>query len=116
MTKLACKFVSLSAFALSLSLSILPASAAENDQIKVTVPFAFTAGKSHLPAGDYTVVEENGSGLILIESDKGKAMLITHNGPFVSEARASGLRFQRTGKGLALTEVRMPGKPVSMIP
>jgi hypothetical protein len=60
--------------------SVTPAFGEDLGQVKVTIPFAFRAGSVSMPAGDYTVIEENAGGLFLIEGRSGSAMFVTAPG------------------------------------
>jgi len=95
-----------------------PAFAEEMGQVKVTIPFAFRAGTVNLPAGEYTVVEENAGGLFLIEGRQGSAMFVTAPGQQNEGLMASKpeLKFQRSGQDSILTEIRMSESPSHMIP
>ena len=61
--------------ALSLSLAAMPAFGGELETLRVTVPFAFTAGKTNLPAGDYTVYESDAH-LLTIRGEKGSVLIL----------------------------------------
>ena len=75
---------------------------------RVTVPFAFTAGKASLPAGDYTVYE-NDAHLLTIRGLKAAAMILGTPGSEVEEDR-NALSFEHTDKGYTLKTVRASGK------
>jgi hypothetical protein len=100
--------------ALSLSLAALPAFGGELEPLHVTVPFAFTAGKTTLPAGDYTVYE-NDAHLLTIRGNKGGVLILGVPGNEAEDDKSS-LSFQRTDKGYSLTSVRSAGKAASVIP
>jgi hypothetical protein len=96
--------------ALGVSLAGVPAFAGES--LRVSVPFAFTAGKTSLPAGDYTVYEDEDNHLLTIRGDKGSILLLGTPG---TTAATTALGFQRTGKGYALTSVHSAGRTASVI-
>jgi len=91
----------------------LPAVAADPDPMHVTVPFAFTAGKTTLPAGSYVVTEED-SGVIMIKGNKGTAILLGTAGGDISTDKAS-ISFERNDKGYYLKSVHGWGKISSSI-
>jgi hypothetical protein len=96
----------------ALSALALPAAAAEIETIRMTVPFAFTAGTVAFSAGDY-VVSQSENHIVTIVGKGGDAILVAT--PVATPASsASGsatctLTFERTDKGNMLTGVRMPG-------
>jgi len=109
------KLRTLTAFsAFSLSLAAVPAFGGELEPLHVTVPFAFTAGKTSLPAGEYTV-SENDAHLLTIRGEKGSILILGTPGNEVEEDKYA-LSFQHTDKGYALTAVHSAGKAASLIP
>jgi hypothetical protein len=53
---------------------------AETYSVKVTVPFAFSAGAAELPAGEYMISPLTGFGsVLLIEGAKAKAIVMTQS-------------------------------------
>jgi hypothetical protein len=109
------KLRTLTAFsALSLSLAAVPAFAGELETLRVTVPFAFTAGKTNLPAGDYTVFE-NEAHLLTIRGEKGSVLILGTPGTETEEDKCA-LSFQHTDKGYALKAVHSAGKAASLVP
>jgi hypothetical protein len=87
----------------------LPATAGEYD-LRVTVPFAFTAGTATLPAGDYVISQQVDSRFLTIGGKGGATILVTVSQNPAGELRTSNLTFERNGKGNTLTEIRMLGK------
>lgn len=83
--------------------SALPVCAAEIDPIHVNVPFEFKAGKSLLPAGEYTVSEEE-SGVITIKGNKGGVMVLGSFGSQSATEKAS-ISFGKGEKGYYLKSV-----------
>jgi|SRR5579863_2279582 len=94
-----------------LSTAALPAMAAENDMLRVTVPFAFTAGKAILPAGDYVISQQLDSHILTIGGKGGTAIMVAIPQEPAGGLKASNLTFERTSKGNALMEVNMFGRP-----
>lgn len=98
---------------IGLSLAAVPASASQLDPLRVSVPFAFTAGKTSLPAGDYTVLEDD-SKVILIRGSRGGVLLL---GTYSAEVpgEKSGISFRHTAKGYILQAVHASGRPSTVI-
>src|ERR1700728_3396691 len=92
------------------STAALPATAAENDTLRVTVPFAFTAGTATLPAGDYVISQEPDSHFLTIGGKGGGAILVTVSQNPAGDLRTSNLTFERSGNGNTLMEIQMSGK------
>src|ERR1700746_1056955 len=92
---------------LGLSMAALPALAGELEPLRVSVPFAITAGKANFPAGDYTVYE-NDAHLLTIRGVK-TAMILGTPGADVEEDHKT-LSFEHTEKGYTLKAVRASGK------
>jgi hypothetical protein len=93
----------------------LPVLAAENDSVRVTVPFVFTAGAATLPAGDYVISQQLDSHFLTIEGKGGAAILIAIPEARAGELRMSNVTFERNGKTNTLMEVRMYGKPSAIL-
>lgn len=109
------KLTTLLAFsAIGMSLAALPAFGGELTPIHVNVPFSFTAGKTVLPAGEYTVYE-NESHLLTIRGVKSAVMVLATPGT-ESDSEVSSLGFERTGKGFCLRTVNTAGHPSSVVP
>ena len=101
-----------SAIGMSLG-AALPAFCSDLDPIHVSVPFAFVAGKTNLPAGDYTVYEEN-THVIMLKGNHGSAILL--GAPGEEDRDKAGLSFQHTDKGYFLKAVHTLGRPSSLLP
>jgi hypothetical protein len=97
---------------LALSAAALPSMAAETE-FRVTVPFAFTAGKASLPAGDY-VVSQSENHILTIVGKGGGAMVIAWSAGSAGTSAASALTFERTSRGNALTEVSLFGSATDL--
>jgi hypothetical protein len=109
------KLTTLLAFsAIGMSFAAMPASANELEPLHVTVPFAFTAGKTAMPAGEYTVYENN-SHLVMIRGTKASVLILGTPGVDSQDAKNS-LGFERTSKGIALRSIHAVGKATSVIP
>src|SRR5579863_3468496 len=100
--------------AIGTSLAALPASGADLTPLRVNVPFAFTAGKTAMPAGQYTVYESD-SHVITIRGAKSAIMVLSLPGA-ESENEPNALGFERSGNGFALRTVRATGRPSSILP
>jgi hypothetical protein len=88
---------------------------ADSINLRVSVPFDFTVGKTFFPAGDYRISEQDTSGILTIEGAKGAAMTLTSFGE-MEQHETPGLSFQRTPKGVVLKAVHTYGRPSSVIP
>jgi hypothetical protein len=97
---------------LALSAAALPSMAAETE-LRVTVPFAFTAGKASLPAGDY-LVSQSENHILTIVGKGGGAMVIAWSAGSTGTSAASALTFERTSRGNALTEVNLFGSATDL--
>jgi hypothetical protein len=102
---------SMALFAIGITSAALPAFASE--PFHVTVPFAFRAGATSLPAGDYTVVEES-SHVVMLRGTRGSAILLATAGPDTDRDK-SALNFARTDKGYFLKAVHSYGRPTSVL-
>lgn len=100
--------------AIGLSLAALPAFAAESEPLHVNVPFAFTAGKTALPAGEYTVYENNAH-LLMIRGAKASVLILGTPGVEAQDEK-NALGFERTPKGIQLRSVHSAGRPSAVIP
>jgi hypothetical protein len=94
----------------ALSLFATAAFGTETDTLRVTVPFAFTAGSAILPAGDY-VISQQDSQILTIGGKGGSAILMTMPQGQSADPRKSNVTFGRTSKGNTLLEVQMSGRP-----
>jgi len=109
------KLTTLLAFsAIGTSLAALPAFGADLTPLRVNVPFAFTAGKTAMPAGEYTVYESD-SHVITIRGVKSAIMVLATPGT-ESDNEATALGFERSGNGFSLRTVRAAGRPSSILP
>lgn len=98
-----------------LSLSLLGvASAADVETLRVSIPFAFTAGSATLPAGDYVISQQTDGRILTIGGKRGGAILVAIPQDASGDPASAHLKFARTSKGATLLEVDMAGKP-SMI-
>lgn len=96
-------------FTLSTALAVVAANA--QDKVAARIPFTFRAGKSVLPAGEYTFSTIGPAGTVLVRSieQKANAMLIA-NAVQASQRPAGGkLVFHRYGDTYFLSQVWKPG-------
>ncbi len=100
--------------ALGLSCAALPAFGGELQPLHVSVPFTFTAGKTTLPAGEYTVTE-NESHIVMLRGEKSSVLLLSMPGTD-SQNDKNALDFERTSKGFELRSIRAVGRPMSVLP
>ena len=108
------KLRSLIAFsAIAVASAVVPAFGSEADPLHVSVPFAFKAGTTTLPAGDYTIAEEN-SGVIMIKGTHGNAIVLSWAGAENNSDKA-GVSFARNERGYVLKSVHAWGRMSSSI-
>jgi hypothetical protein len=99
--------------AIGISTAASSAFGSEFQPLHVTVPFAFVAGRTSLPAGDYTV-SETGAHAVMIRGSRASAIVLGSAGG-EAESDRSSLGFQRTEKGIYLKTVRTAGRPISVL-
>ncbi|HWD98178.1 MAG TPA: hypothetical protein VG345_04055 [Bryobacteraceae bacterium] len=102
------------AVSLSLAFCAAPVFGADSYNLRVSVPFDFTVGKTFFPAGDYRISEQETNGILTIEGPKAAAMTLTSFGS-IDPREAPGLSFQRTSKGVVLKAVHTWGHPANVI-
>lgn len=102
---------SLAVFGLVTFGAAVPAFASDNEPLHVTVPFAFRAGKTLLPAGEYFVYTE-ASNVIMIKGTRGSAILLSSPSSVAASDKV-GISFDRDGDDYCLRSVHAWGKPVS---
>jgi hypothetical protein len=93
----------LSLVAMSLLLNINGAYA--QSVAKANVPFAFNVGSSQLPAGNYIVKVEGGSGLIMIRNSTTLATVLSLGQYESPGGKSRKLVFQRLGNRYFLTQI-----------
>jgi len=99
--------------AFGVTTAAVPAYCGGMETLRVTVPFAFTAGAKNLPAGDYTVLEGD-SHVLTIRGSRGSAMVLATAGEEgVSDKNA--LTFRHTDKGYFLQTVYTEGRPSNLL-
>lgn len=103
------------AVSLGLAFCAAPIFGADSFNLRVSVPFDFTVGKTLFPAGDYRISEQEQSGILTIEGAKGATMTLTSYGD-MDQRETPGLSFQRTSKGVVLKAVHTYGRPANVIP
>lgn len=102
--------VALAAMAASITVAVVaaPAFGRLHNQIRVTIPFAFSVGKTAMPAGEYTV-QDIANGALHVKSMKGDESTIALGRLETEEIPAEGtptLVFNRYGSECFLSEVR----------
>ena len=102
------------AVSLGLAFCAAPIFGADSFNLRVSVPFDFTVGKTSFPAGDYRISEQEANGVLTIEGAKNAAMMLTSFGD-TQEGEPARLSFQRTAKGVVLKAVHASGHPASLI-
>jgi hypothetical protein len=99
--------------AIGVTTAAVPAFCGSSETLRITVPFAFTAGGANLPAGDYTVFEGD-SHVLTIRGNRGSAMVLATVGEEgVSDKNA--LTFRHTEKGYFLRTVYTEGRPSNLL-
>lgn len=93
--------------------AVSPAFASDGEPLHVTVPFAFKAGKTLLPAGDYTVYSDD-SRVVIVKGAHGSAILLGSAGPDVAGDK-SGVSFERDSTGYCLKSIHSYGKVSSTV-
>jgi hypothetical protein len=99
--------------ALGVTTTAVPAFGGETETLRVTVPFAFTAGATNLPAGDYTVLEGNAH-VLTIRGTGGSAMVLASSGDEGDRDR-NALTFRHTDRGYFLQAVYAGGRPSTVL-
>ena len=96
-----------------LALAVLGAHGARaQEPVLANIPFAFTAGKMALPAGEYRVQESaQGSFMLLIQrTDRSAATYVISNAVEVNKPQTqSKLIFQRSGNHYYLSQIWVEG-------
>ncbi len=88
-----------------LSLLLTAAGAYAQSGERAKVPFAFTVGTAHVPAGTYTVKKQFGTNVVMISNVRtGAAVLVLGNAESPSKI-AEKLIFHRDGSHYTLTEI-----------
>jgi hypothetical protein len=93
----------LSLVVMSLLLNVNGANA--QSAAKANVPFAFNVGSSQLPAGNYIVKVEGGSGLIMIRNSTTLATVLSLGQYESPGGKSRKLVFQRLGNRYFLTQI-----------
>jgi photosystem II stability/assembly factor-like uncharacterized protein len=101
--------------AIGVTTAAVPAFCADPETLRVTVPFAFRAGRANLPAGNYTVVESD-SHTVMIRGSRGSAILLSTTGGEEGDSDKNALSFRHTDKGYFLKAVYAAGRPSNLFP
>lgn len=93
--------------ALAAVLGMGAAHAAERKTMRAEIPFAFRAGDTQLPAGEYTVWQNPGNGYVAIASAAGTARAALFANPgYPAQHNQATLVFHRYGDTYFLAEIR----------
>ncbi len=94
-----------------LTLGALAASASAPDKFRIDVPFNFTAGKTPLPAGKYTIVWDRMPNMIQLTDQSGRiwAALNVSEQTRTSTAEKSSVFFYHHGDHYFLSSVKRRG-------
>ena len=95
------------AVGLAIGLAAAPVEAGLRGPVEVTIPFAFNAGRSTMPAGEYTV-RQIGEGTLSVEAESGEHILVLSRVESTGKAGdgAASLVFACYGEDRFLSEVR----------
>lgn len=78
---------------------------AQEHAVKATVPFDFTVGNAHVPAGTYTIWSTGDPGLIEVRNDSGKATIFGSVYTAGKSAQTGKLVFDQYGDRYFLHEI-----------
>ena len=91
-------------------LALATSLSAESALLQVNVPFAFMAGTTPMPAGNYTIEEPTMHGVLLLRGSQPNStalVLAVNAGP--STTTRAGVTFSRRGGDVVLSTVSVPG-------
>jgi len=110
------KSIKLTCAVLGLSLASLTPLMAETS-LRVNVPYPFVAGKVKLPAGVYTIQEEEVNGVVTIRDSAGKAVVVL-SGPGMQTASGArpSLIFVNVGGEMVLSTIQGAENPSRVLP
>jgi hypothetical protein len=94
--------------------SMVTAHAQPAFSLRAHIPFAFQVGSATLPAGDYTVRQDDISGVIMLQAYNGRAAAFTTS-PSSAAGRNTQLVFERRNRRVVLTEIRLSDQPSRMV-
>lgn len=90
-----------------------PAASAQTNEMRITIPFAFTADNVPLPAGSYTVSRHGDYFVYLSNVNTGETkILMTRSEAGESNLGASRLTFHRQPGGIYLGQIWIAGSSV----
>ena len=78
---------------------------AQNQAVKANVPFDFTVGNAHVPAGTYTISSAETQNIIMLRSDSGKVSIFGIGYADDNQSQASKLVFDKQGDRYFLREI-----------
>ena len=91
-------------------LAFAAAACAQTEVVTVRVPFAFQAGGTLLPAGDYRVSKADGSNILLMHGGPGASAAFLTMSVDTNASEEASLVFSRQGGSLVLSTIRLPGR------
>ena len=96
---------------LCLLLAAVPAAGQAQTQWRTTVPFEFMIGDTLMPAGDYTILSDPATGLVIFRNDNGGHLLAryTRNIPVRQAVEKTELKFMMSGGKHVLHQLWMQG-------
>jgi hypothetical protein len=89
-----------------LSLLLTTAGAYAQSSARAKVPFAFTVGMAHVPAGTYSVTKKFGTNVVMISNVRTGAAVLALGTPQWPSKITDKLIFHRVGSHYYLTEIR----------
>jgi hypothetical protein len=86
--------------------------------LHVHIPFGFVVGNSKLPAGDYVIQEDNGTGIVFLQNQAAKsaAAVLSFTGRSSFQDQAPRLVFERRNGQTVLTQIQTSSTPSRMLP
>ncbi len=96
---------------LCLLLAAVPAAGQAQTQWRTTVPFEFMIGDTLMPAGDYTILSDPATGLVIFRNANGGHLLAryTRNIPVPQAVEKTELKFMMNGDKHVLHQLWMQG-------
>jgi hypothetical protein len=93
------------AFLAIANLAMAGTSFAQSNRVKATIPFDFSVGDKHLPAGTYTIKEESDHMIVIRNHDQPIAMLSLVTEDSGRSPNGGKLKFHRYGHQYFLSEI-----------
>ena len=103
-------FARLALSVVALTAGIVPMAAETHGILRVSVPFAFMANGTNMPAGDYAVEQNGDNGTMIIHNLSGKKSIMVLTGPMglTPAGHKPSLTFSRKDGVSVLTSITTP--------